>query len=227
MISGVPSYTIPDDEPVEDIDKEDRDNQFTCSQYSNDVYQYLRDLQVQLQPNPNYMQQQIHISSKLRAYCVDWVVDLHRTLSQTYQTSLQADTLFLSISLFDRFLSRKVVSQEKLYLVALGCFFVASKFEETYYPSVDQLLKFAPDVGKKEDLLKMERIILSELRYSLGAPTPLTFLKRYAKAAHADSTVGMLSRFMSEYSLTSYPLCTKYLPSHIAAASISHALRIS
>ncbi|KAA6376199.1 MAG: hypothetical protein EZS28_028275 [Streblomastix strix] len=40
----------------------------------------------------------------------------------------------------------------------------------------------------------MERIILSELRYSLGAPTPLTFVKRYAKAAHADSTVGILSR---------------------------------
>ncbi|KAA6387220.1 MAG: putative G2/mitotic-specific cyclin-B [Streblomastix strix] len=131
------------------------------------------------------MHLQIRISFKFRAYCVDWVVDLHRTLSQTYETSLQADTLFLSISLFDRFLSRKVVSQEKLYLVALGCFFVASKFKETYYPSVDQLLKFAPDVGK-EDLLKMERIILSELHYSLGAPTPLTFLKRYAKAAHAD-----------------------------------------
>jgi hypothetical protein len=143
-----------------------------------------------------------------------------------YQTSLQADTLFSCISIFDRFLSNKIVSKEKVYLVILGCFFVSSKFEETFYPSVDQLLKFAPELGSREDLLKVERIILNELKYSLGGPTALTFLKRYAKVARADPTVGMIARFIAEYSMSSYSLSTNYLPSHIAAAAIAHGLRI-
>jgi G2/mitotic-specific cyclin 1/2 len=172
------------------------------------------------------MTRQPQITPKIRAYCIDWVVELHRLLSQTYQTSIQADTLFSCICLFDRFLSNKIVSKEKIYLVILGCFFVSSKFEETFYPSADQLLKFAPQLGNREDLLKVERIILNELKYSLGAPTALTFLKRFAKAAHADATIGMVSRFITEYSLSSYSLSTNYLPSHIAAASIALALRI-
>jgi G2/mitotic-specific cyclin 1/2 len=62
---------------------------------------------------------------------------------------LQIDTLFLSISTLDRFLSLKTVAEERLHLVGLGCFYIACKFEETYYPSVDQLLKYVPDAGKK------------------------------------------------------------------------------
>lgn len=158
--------------------------------------------------------------------CVDWLIDLHRRLSQKYQTSLQADTLFISISLLDRFLSKKIIATEKLQLLGLGCFFIAAKFEETYYPSVEQLLQFTPHIDKKEDLLKMERIILNELTYSLGCPTPLTFLKRFAKAAAADSTIGMIARFLAEYSMMCYYIATHYLPSEIAAAAISHALRI-
>ncbi|KAH7830748.1 putative G2/mitotic-specific cyclin-B [Monocercomonoides exilis] len=225
--NSVPMYVVPVTEVPEDIDQTDMDNPFTCSPYANDAYQYLMLIQGKLRPNPRYMAMQPQLNARIRTYCIDWAVDLHRLLSQTYQTSLQADTLFITISIFDRFLSRKVVSYEKVYLLMLSCFFVASKFEETYYPSIEQLLKFCPEVGTKDELLKMERIILNELRYSLGAPTALTFLKRFAKAAHADSTVGMIARFIAEYSLTSYSLTTTYLPSQIAAASISHALRIT
>ena len=138
---------------------------------------------------------------------------------------MQLDTLFLAVSIFDRFLSRRTIPAEKINLAALGAFYVASKFEETYYPTIDQMLKFVPAAGKKDDVLLMERIILSDLRYTLGAPTAVTFLKRYAKASYADSPIGMLARFICEHSLLSYTLTTNYPPSMIAAASIAHALR--
>ena len=115
---------------------------------------------------------------------------------------------------------------EKINLAALGSLYVASKFEETYYPTVDQMLKFVPVAGKKEDVLLMERIILNDLRYRLGAPTAVTFLKRFAKASYADSTIGMVARFICEHSLLSYSLTTNYPPSLVAAACISHALRV-
>ncbi|KAH7821848.1 putative cyclin B [Monocercomonoides exilis] len=226
-LNEVPMYVVPTTDVVEEIDNGDAMNPYTCSVYVKEVYQYLTELQKKFRPNPRYINLQPQITALNRLYSVDWIVELHRILSQTYHTSLQADTIFISVSLFDRFLSKKVVSVDKIYMLMLGCFFVSSKFEETYYPSIEQLVNFCPDIATKVDLIKMERIILNELRYSLGAPTALTFLKRYAKAAHADSSVGMISRFIAEYSLMDYTLTTTYLPSEIAAASLSHALRIA
>lgn len=191
------------------------------------MYIYLKELELKYKLPPNFMQIQTQVTPKLRAYCIDWQVDLHKQLSQTFGRSLQIDTLFFSISILDRFLARKVISVDKLRLVGLGCFYIACKFEETYYPSINQLLRLIPDAGKKDDVLRIEQVILDELRFCLGGPTPIVFLKRYAKAAHADSMIGMLSRFMSEYSLSNYSLTSNYLPSIIAATAISHALRIS
>lgn len=225
-ITGL-SYQVPIDEIPQDIDIGDLKNEYACALYAGDVYEYLKQMELKYQLPQNFMQIQTHITPRLRAYCVDWQVEVHRQISQTFKRSLQIDTLFLSISLLDRFLGKKLIGNtEKLHLIGLGCFFIACKFEETYYPSIDQLLRLVPEAGKKDDVLRMEKIILSELRYSLGVPTSIIFLKRYAKAAHADSMIGMLSRFMSEYSLSSYNMISQYLPSQIAAAAISHALRI-
>lgn len=224
--SSVPYYVVPQDEVAEDIDVSDLQNEFACAIYAEDVYIYLKEMEVKHRPPHNFMQIQTHINPRLRAYCVDWQVEIHRQLSQTFGRSLQIDTLFLSISILDRFLARKTIALDKLNLVGLGAFYIACKYEETYYPSIDQLLRLVPEAGKKDDVLRIERIILNELRFALGVPTSIIFLKRFAKAAHADSVIGMLSRFISEYSMSSYSLTSTYLPSQIAAAATAHALRI-
>ena len=224
----VPSYQVPEAELAANIDEPDMGNPFTVAIYAETVYGHLSYLEQRLRPTPNYMLRQPQINAQHRAQAINRLIDLHRALSQKYQTSLQADTLFISFSLLDRFLSRKQIAEDKLDLAALGCFFIAAKFEETYYPSIEQLLAFCTHRQyTKEELIKIERIILTELRYSLGCPTPLTFLKRFAKAANADSNIGMVARFLAEHSMISYRLATNYLPSQIAAAAISHALRIT
>jgi hypothetical protein len=43
---------------------------------------------------------------------------------------------------------------------------------------------------------------------------------RYAKLARADSTIVIVSRFITEYAMSSYSLSTNYLPSQVAAAGI-------
>lgn len=224
---SIPYYVVPDDEVPENIDMSDLGNEFACAIYAEDVYTYLKEMEIKHRTPHNFMQIQTHINPRLRAYCLDWQVEVHRQLSQTFGRSLQIDTLFLSISIMDRFLAKKTIAVDKLNLVGLGSFYIACKFEETYYPSIDQLLRLVPEAGKKDDVLRIERIILNELRFALGAPTSIIFLKRFAKAAHADSMIGMLSRFMSEYCMSSYSLTSTYLPSQIAAAATAHALRIA
>lgn len=224
--SQVMSFVVPDDEIAEDVDIGDGKNEFAISIYARDVYEYLRQMEKKYQPKKKYMSFQANINPRSRAYMVDWLVEMHRQLSQIFERPLQIDTLFLSVSIFDRFLSLKSIAADKIFLVGLGSFYIASKFEETYYPSIDQLLRCANSNVKKEDVIRVERIILNELGFAIGAPTSICFLKRYAKLARADCTVGMLSRFMTEYALSSYSLSTNYLPSQIAAAATSLSLRI-
>lgn len=181
--------------------------------------------QIKFKIPPNYLSKQPSLNPGLREAGVDQIVLLHRQISKFFEQSLQLDTLFLAVSIFDRFLSKRIVTPKKLNLVSVGCFYVASKFEETYYPTIDQMLRFCP-VGKKDDVLLMERIILDDLKYNLGAPTSVTFLKRLAKASYADTYMGMVARFICEYCLLNYSLCTNYLPSMIASACIAHSLRI-
>lgn len=223
---SVPHYVVPDDEQREDIDIGDLDNEYAAAIYADDVYKYLREMEIKHRPVLDYMSHQEHITPRLRAYCVDWLVEMHRHLSLAFEKPLQLDTLFLSVSIFDRFLARKSIAVDRLHLVGLGSFYIASKFEETYYPSIEQLLRFAPEGMRKDDVIRIERIILNELRFVLGCPTSICFLKRYAKVAHADPNIGMLSRFMTEYAMSSYSLSTNFLPSQIAAAATAHALRI-
>lgn len=226
LYDSVPRYVVPDDEQREDIDINDLNNEYAVAIYAEDVYKYLKEMEFKYRPMPDYMSHQEHITPRLRAYCVDWLVEMHKHLSQAFEKPLQLDTLFLSISILDRFLARKSIAADRLHLVGLGAFYIASKFEETYYPSIDQLLRFAPEIMRKDDVIRIERIILNELRFVLGVPTSICFLKRYAKVAHADPMIGMLSRFMTEYAMSSYSISTNFLPSQIAAAATAHALRI-
>lgn len=222
----VPYFVVPEGEEIEDIDTQNRENEFSCAVYVEDVYNYLKELEVKHRLPPDFMRIQANITPRLRAYCIDWQVEMHRQLSAILPHSLNVDTLFLAISILDRFLSKRAISVGKLNLLGLTSFYIAGKFEETYYPSINQLLLLVPEAGKKDDVIRMEKIVLDELHYSLGAPTSLHFLKRFTYAAHADSLIGMLSRFIAEYSFTNYTLTSTYLPSQIAAAATAHALRI-
>ncbi|KAH7816905.1 putative Cyclin [Monocercomonoides exilis] len=209
-----------------DIDKDDKENIYFCSEYVEDIFKYYKQLEIQHRPTHNYLQAQSFITERHRRCCIDFIVHLHQHLSDTIRSSLQLDTLFLAVSLFDRFLCKRNVAQEKLPLLCVGCLFVACKFEETCYPSLDQMIRAVPSIGSSNDVLRIERIILSELRYSLGVPTAVTFLRRYAKAAQTSREEGMVARFICELSLMSGRLSLCCLPSQIASAALGLALSI-
>ncbi|KAK2948532.1 putative G2/mitotic-specific cyclin-B2 [Blattamonas nauphoetae] len=212
---------------AEDIDFEDTNTPSSCSVYANECFSYLHDLDIRWSLKPNFLAQQISVTPKHRAYTVDFLVNLHSQLCSLYTLPLELETLYCAVGIFDRFLSVRMCSVENLHLVALASFLIASKFEESFYPAVEHMLRFAPSTIRKTEVLKMEAVILDALHFKLGSPTPFRFLRRYAKAARADQTVGMLARFLCEYSLTCYSLVSNYTSSLIAAACISHALRIA
>jgi len=53
-----------------------------------------------------YMEQQEQISERMRAILVDWLIEVH------FKFKLFPETLFLTINLLDRFMSKVHVSKE-------------------------------------------------------------------------------------------------------------------
>lgn len=53
------------------------------------------------------------------------------------------------------------------------------------------------------------------MRFELGAPTPIHFLRRFSKAAQADGQTHVLSKYFIELAAIDYTL-SEYLPSEVS-----------
>ena len=154
-----------------------------------------------------------------RERCVDLAVEIHYTLKKL-NCRLELDTIFLAVNIFDRVLSTRAVSREKLVILMVSCFYLASKFEDTNYPLMSDLATIS-HAGSKSDIQLLERIILQKLNFRLGAPTIYTFLRRFVHLCSCTNIVGLTARFLSELSLMSYSLSINYPPSQLAASALS------
>ncbi len=66
----------------------------------------------------------------MRAILIDWLVEVH------LKFKLVPETLYLTVSLIDRYLEKVEVHWEKLQLVGVTAMLIASKYEEIYAPEV-------------------------------------------------------------------------------------------
>jgi hypothetical protein len=53
---------------------------------------------------------------------------------------LKEETLFLAINIIDRFLSQQTITKDKFQLIATTALFIATKYEEIYPPTGQELL---------------------------------------------------------------------------------------
>lgn len=66
----------------------------------------------------------------MRGILIDWLVDVH----QKYK--MVPETLFMAVSIIDRYLEKTQVVRYKLQLVGVAALFIASKYEEIYPPNL-------------------------------------------------------------------------------------------
>lgn len=210
------SFKIP--ENVENIDQYDTTNVLLAPDFSNDIYIYLRHLEDALKLKSNFLDTQQQMTSKMRARLIDWIIAVH------HKFKLLPETLYLTISIMDRFLEKVNVTKEKVQLVGLTAFFIACKYEEIYPPEILDFLKVC-DAYSKNEILKMEKTILKTLDFKLSYPLPLHFLRRFSKAANADQEIHTLAKYLMELGLLDYE-CSGWKPSLIAAVSLYLTLQL-
>ncbi|KAG8491726.1 hypothetical protein CXB51_015150 [Gossypium anomalum] len=225
---------------VVDIDSNLKDPRI-CSLYAPDIYNNIRVTELNRRPSTNYMEQvQRDITPSMRAILIDWLVEV----SEEYK--LVPDTLYLTVSLIDRFLSHNVIENKDSiivdhdplvshYHVSLKShmhvcqrkalfMFSALKYEEICAPRVEEFCFITDNTYTSGEVLKMERKILNFLYFQLSVPTTKTFLRRFIQAAQAtykDPCIELefLANYLAELSLVEYNFL-KFLPSLIAASAV-------
>lgn len=120
------------------------------------------------------MRKQPDITHAMRTILVDWLSEV----CEEYK--LQSETFCLAISYIDRFLSFMSVVRAKLQLVGTAAMLIAAKYEEIYPPDVAEFVYITDDTYAKNQVLRMEQLILKVLSFDLSIPTVVMFVNLFA-----------------------------------------------
>merc|ERR1719159_275635 len=132
---------------------------------------------------------------------------------------LKAETLFLSVSVLNRFLAKKQVSRQKLQLVGVVATLIAAKYEEIFPPEINDLVYICDKAYSKNEIIEMEIVVLTVLEFQLRVPTAVAFLDRFGKVNSCTECQRQLAQYLAELALPEIKMI-RFAPSHLAAAAI-------
>ncbi|XP_056408439.1 G2/mitotic-specific cyclin-B1 isoform X2 [Hyla sarda] len=196
---------------IKDVDEEDSDNPMLCSDYVKDIYCYLMDLEAVHAIKVNYLQGQ-EVNGNMRAILVDWLVQVHQRFR------LLQETMFMTVSILDRFLQENPVPKKLLQLAGVTAMFIACKYEEIYCPTIGDFSFVTDHTYTKAQIRNMEMQILTVLKFDIGRPLPLHFLRRASKIGEVDASLHTLAKYLMELAMLDYDMA-HFPPSQVAAAA--------
>ncbi|KAK2972056.1 LOW QUALITY PROTEIN: hypothetical protein RJ640_005076, partial [Escallonia rubra] len=170
-------------------------------------------LLAQNQSLKNYMEIQTEISPQMRGILVNWLIEVH------LKFDLMQETLYLMVTLLDRYLSLVSIKKNEMQLVGLTALLLASKYEDFWHPRVLDLISISAESYTRNQMLGMEGAILKKLKFRLNAPTPYVFMLRFNKAAQSDKKFEHLAFYLIELSLVEYE-ALNFKPSLLCASAI-------
>eukprot|EP00009_Paramoeba_aestuarina_P006846 CAMPEP_0201517484 /NCGR_PEP_ID=MMETSP0161_2-20130828/8579_1 /ASSEMBLY_ACC=CAM_ASM_000251 /TAXON_ID=180227 /ORGANISM="Neoparamoeba aestuarina, Strain SoJaBio B1-5/56/2" /LENGTH=441 /DNA_ID=CAMNT_0047914997 /DNA_START=60 /DNA_END=1385 /DNA_ORIENTATION=+ len=199
---------------IVDIDHPSLCTELEVPEYSASIMKYLFAMEKSSRPSPGYLLVHKEVNEDMRNILVNWLFEVHlefRTLSET---------LFLAVSLLDRYLERNIhLSRRRLQLVGLAAIFIACKYEQTYLPSIAELVDICAEAYTGDEILEAESEILRVIEWDLSAVTSKHFLKRFSKASGLNNKQFCLASYFTELTLPEYQMLT-FPPSMIAASAI-------
>ncbi|KAK4285657.1 hypothetical protein QN277_002326 [Acacia crassicarpa] len=177
---------------------DDECNQLEVSEYIDEIYLYYWITEAQTSTQENYSSIQTDITPHMRGILINWLIEVH------LKFELMPETLYLTVSLLDQYLSLVTIKKNELQLVGLTALLLASKYEDFWHPSVKELISISVESYTREQILAMEKLILRKLKFRLNGPTPYVFMVRFLKAAQSDKKLEHLAFFLIELCLVEY-----------------------
>ncbi|KAA8532455.1 hypothetical protein F0562_032488 [Nyssa sinensis] len=151
-----------------------------------------------------------------RLQMVHWIVE------QSSTKDLHRETMFLGVSLLDRFLSKGFFKNKRgLQTVGIACITLATRIEENQpLNSVRQkTFSIGSNVYSRCEVVAMEWLVQEVLNFQCFLPTVYNFLWFYLKAARANEEVEKFAQNLAVLALLGHEqLC--YWPSTVAAGLV-------
>ncbi|OIT05545.1 PREDICTED: cyclin-SDS-like [Nicotiana attenuata] len=151
-----------------------------------------------------------------RLHMVHWI------LAQATRKDLQKETMFLSVNLFDRLLSKGYFKTKRcLQIAGIACLTLAVRIEENQpYNSIRQKTFVVADTAYSCcEVVAMEWLVQEVLNFQCFLPTIYNFLWFYLKAARAGERVERTAKYLAVLALLSHDhLC--YRPSTVASSLV-------
>ena len=219
-----PTINNDDEEDIEMKDETENQNIIynmfpqNADEYFDDIVNELKNNEEKFLPEFNYMAKQKDINHRMRAILIDWLIDVHLKYKMVPQT------MYISVNLIDRYLSKNETSRVKLQLVGVASMFISSKYEEIYPPELKDFVYITDKAYVKSDVLDMEYKMLSSLNFDITFPTQWSFLEIFRKNLKIDQKTFNLAWFLMELSLINYKML-KFKYSQIAASAIMIAIK--
>ena len=226
--------------------------------YVSEIYRYYRETEGRKHASPSYMSKHADINAKMRAILIDWLVDVHlkfKLLPETLYLTVNLIDRFLEkehtimrdklqlVGVTAMFLACKY--EEIFAPECIDFVYITAQVEwvtltltltltltRTRTRTRTRTLKPEPEpygeAYTRDDILRMEGLMLLRLNFQLTAPNAFVFLKRFAKVAGIATTprskTELLAHYLVELTLQEYKML-KYLPSTTCASAVYLALK--
>ncbi|XP_077516531.1 uncharacterized protein LOC144126326 [Amblyomma americanum] len=163
---------------------------------------------------PAFLMAQKEVDRSIRQHKVQWLIDTRNALQ------FSPETLFLAVSLADRYLEGCVVDKRQMELLWAAALCVAVKHKEPEYHVVYRsYVASAKRMGesREQELCNMEEDVSRAVGWSLDLALPLDFLRRNCKAAEASKQEHLTAMYILEVCLVDYIMA--WMPPSKKAAS--------
>ncbi|KAI8010732.1 putative cyclin-B3-1 [Camellia lanceoleosa] len=188
-------------------------NHLEVAEYVDEIYQYYWTMEAQNQSLVNYMAIQTEITPEMRGILINWLIEVH------LKFDLMQETLYLTVTLLDQYLSLVTIKKNEMQLVGLTALLLASKYEDFWHPRVLDLISISVESYTRDQMLGMEKAMLKKLKFRLNAPTPYMFMLRFLKASQSDTKLEHLAFYLIELCLVEYE-ALKFKSSLLCASAI-------
>ncbi|GLB36317.1 putative cyclin family protein [Lyophyllum shimeji] len=188
-------------------------------EYREEIKYYMHDMERYTMCSAQSMDQQPEIRWHMRPCLVDFLVEIHFTFR------LRPETLYLTLNIVDRYVSRRIVYIKHYQLVGCAALWIAAKFEDAKerVPTVQDLAQICRETYEESAFIQMEGHVLSTIQWTLGHPTAEAWLRLMCCGPIMEEPkVQHVARFLMEITLF-YREFVTYPPSTIALAALTLA----
>ena len=182
---------------------------------NDNIYLHNKRIEFNEQIDPNDMISiQTSVTTHMRAVLIDWLVDV------CDKFEFLQETLFISVKIIDKFLSKRVISKSKFQLLGITALYLSAKYEEFCLPETGDFVLITDNAFTLDELLKMEIIVLNAIGFKLTFPTPNKFLDNFSNSiCNIDEYDLDIAKFLIEKTLQDHTML-RYVPSKIASSAL-------